>query len=159
MKNKIIGFLFFLCYTTYENIKAQQIYSLDASGVTTKIQSGHFKMGDAGPPGKQILINSRYITLNGEPVIPVMGELQFSRTPKDEWEDRILKMKACGINIVSTYVIWIHHEEIEGQFNWSGNKDLRCFLKLCQKHNILAYPRIGPWVHGEVRNGGTPDWI
>jgi hypothetical protein len=22
-----------------------------------------------------------------------------------------------------------------------------------------VYPRIGPWCHGEVRNGGTPDWL
>jgi beta-galactosidase len=30
---------------------------------------------------------------------------------------------------------------------------------LIQKHGMLAYPRIGPWTHGEVRNGGSPDWI
>jgi len=24
---------------------------------------------------------------------------------------------------------------------------------------MYVYPRIGPWCHAEVRNGGTPDWI
>src|ERR1017187_6611395 len=91
-----------LIFYIYQEINAQNIYSLDASKAFADIRSGYFKMGDAGPDGKQILINSRYMTINGEPVIPVMGELQFSRTPQSEWEDRILKMKACGINIICT---------------------------------------------------------
>ncbi|HEY5408347.1 MAG TPA: beta-galactosidase [Ginsengibacter sp.] len=150
---------FVLIFSSYQFISAQNIYSLDASKTDTKIQSDYFKMGNAGPEGRQILINNRYMIINGEPVIPVMGELQFSRTPASEWEDRILKMKACGINIISTYIIWIHHEEIEGQFNWQGNNDLRSFVALCAKHGMLVYLRIGPWVHGEVRNGGFPDWL
>ena len=31
-------------------------------------------------------------------------------------------MKAGGIDIVSTYVFWIHHEEIEGQFDWTERR-------------------------------------
>jgi hypothetical protein len=138
---------------------AQKIYSIDASKVSTAVKSGFFKMGNPGPVGKQLLINSRYLTIGGVPQIPVMGELQYSRMPKERWEDEILKMKACGVNVIATYSFWIHHEEIEGQFDWQGNKDLRSFVKLCQKLGVLVYPRIGPWSHGEARNGGTPDWI
>jgi hypothetical protein len=138
---------------------AQNVLTIDASNVTREIKSGQFKMGNPGQPGHEILINNQYMTIGGKPVVPVMGEIHFSRYPKDQWEDAILKMKANGINIIAFYVIWIHHEEIEGQFDWSGNKDIRSFIKLCQKHNMLVYPRIGPWAHGEVRNGGTPDWI
>ena len=138
---------------------AQKIYTIDASTVPANVKSGYFKMGDPGPAGKQLLVNSRYLTLNGVPQIPVMGELQFSRMPKERWEDEILKMKACGVNIIATYVFWNHHEEIEGQFDWQGNKDLRSFIKLCQRLGVWVYPRIGPWAHGEARNGGTPDWI
>ena len=138
---------------------AQNVLSIDASNVTREIKSGLLKMGNPGQPGHELLINNQYMTIGGKPIIPVMGEMHFSRYPKDQWEDAILKMKANGINIIAFYVIWIHHEEIEGQFDWSGNKDIRSFIKLCQKHNLLVYPRIGPWAHGEVRNGGTPDWI
>jgi hypothetical protein len=28
---------------------------------------------------------------------------------------------------------------------------------LCHKHGMYVYPRIGPWAHGETRNGGYPD--
>ena len=138
---------------------AQNVLSVDASNVGREVKPGHFKMGNPGLPGHELLINNQYLTIGGKPVIPVMGEMHFSRYPKDQWEDAILKMKANGINIIAFYVIWIHHEEIEGQFDWSGNKDIRSFIKLCQKHGMLVYPRIGPWAHGEVRNGGIPDWI
>jgi hypothetical protein len=134
-------------------------YSIDARINPKEIRFGHLKMGNPGPAGKEFLLNNKYLTIDGKPVIPVMGEIHFSRCPREQWEDRILKMKANGINIIATYVFWIHHEETEGQFDWKGNHDLRAFIQLCQKHDLYVYPRIGPWCHGEVRNGGTPDWL
>lgn len=156
MKKLFLTGLIFLFFT---NISYCTDFVFNAKLPPKKIRTGHLKMGHPGPAGKEIKLNSLYMTLGGEPIIPVMGEMHFSRYPKEEWEDAILKMKANGITIIATYVFWIHHEEIEGQFDWSGNKDLRGFIKLCQKHGIWAYPRIGPWCHGEVRNGGIPDWI
>lgn len=135
------------------------VLRVDAKNLKQNIISGHLKMGNPGPEGKEITVNNKYISIGGKPVIPVMGEMHFSRCPKGQWEDRILKMKANGINIIATYVFWIHHEETEGVFDWSGNNDLRSFIKLCHKHGLFVYPRLGPWCHGEVRNGGTPDWI
>lgn len=133
--------------------------TIDASKVHKEIIGGHLKMGNPGVSGKELLVNNWYLTIGGKPVLPVMGEFHYSRFPRDQWEDIILKMKASGINIMATYVFWSHHEELEGRFDWEGNKDLRYFTKLCQKHGLYVYPRIGPWCHGEVRNGGTPDWI
>lgn len=68
-------------------------------------------------------------------------------------------MKAGGISIVATYVFWIHIEQDEGVFDWSGNNNLRQFIELCGKHQIDALVRIGPFAHGECRNGGIPDWM
>ena len=111
------------------------------------------------PDGGSITLNSRYLLRNGRPWLPVMGEFHYTRVPDQRWEQEILKMKAGGVQIVSTYVIWIRHEEIEGQFDWSGRRDLRRFIELCAKHGMEVQLRIGPWVHGEVRNGGFPDWL
>jgi hypothetical protein len=96
---------------------------------------------------------------DGRPWLPVMGEFHFTRYPESRWEEEILKMKAAGVEIVATYVIWIHHEEIEGQFDWKGQRDLRAFAQLCARHGMYLEVRIGPWSHGEVRNGGFPDWL
>jgi beta-galactosidase len=109
--------------------------------------------------GHRIDINSMYLTRDGRPWLPVMGEFHFSRVPDSEWEEEILKMKSAGVQIISTYVIWIHHEEIEGQFDWSGRRDLKRFVELCARHDVYVFARIGPWAHGEARNGGFPDWL
>ena len=88
-----------------------------------------------------------------------MGEFQYSRVPEGEWRDELLKMKAGGVDIVSTYVFWIHHEEIQGQWDWTGQRDLRKFIQTCNEVGLKVIVRCGPWCHGEVRNGGLPDWV
>ncbi len=108
---------------------------------------------DAGrSPGRSTLsVNSSSLMLDGRPWMPVMGEFHFSRYPQRYWEEEILKMKAGGIQIVSTYIFWIHHEEIEGQLDWMGQRDLRTFVELCARHGLYVFPRVGPWAHGKVR--------
>lgn len=116
-------------------------------------------MGGKNPQGVEINANSRYLTLDGHPWLPVMGEFHYSRYPARDWREALLKMKAGGITIAASYVFWIHHEEIEGQTDWSGDRDLRRFVELCAELGMYAFPRIGPWAHGECRNGGFPDWL
>src|SRR5690242_16352624 len=108
------------------------------------ITSGHLKLGGTAPDGQSIEFTNYYMLLNGKPSIPVMGEFHFSRYPCQGWEEELLKIKAGGISIVSTYVFWIHIEEEEGVFDWSGNNNLRQFVTLCGKHGLRAFVRIGP---------------
>ena len=111
------------------------------------------------PQGQTITADSQSFFLNGQPWIPILGEFHYARYPRDEWRDELLKMKAGGINTVSTYVFWIHHEEEKDKWDWSGQRSLRDFLKLAQEVGLKAFVRMGPWCHGEVRNGGFPDWV
>jgi len=103
--------------------------------------------------------NNRYLMKDGEPWFPVMGEMHFTRYRDELWEESLRKMKAGGVTIVSTYLIWIHHEEEEGKFDFTGCRNLKKYLGLCRKVGLQVCLRLGPWVHGEVRNGGFPDWI
>ena len=111
------------------------------------------------PNGDSISVNSRYFVKNGKPWYPIMGEFHFSRYAAEDWEREILKMKAGGVDIVASYIFWIHHEEEEGVWDFSGQRDLRRFVELCKKHGLYVCLRVGPWAHGECRNGGLPDWI
>jgi hypothetical protein len=119
-----------------------------------------YKLGEShNPDGSTLTLDSNSLLFDGRPWTPVMGEFHFTRYPENEWREELLKMKVGGIDIVSTYVFWIHHEEIEGQFDWSGSRNLRHFIQTCQEVGLKVFVRCGPWDHGEVRNGGFPDWL
>lgn len=111
------------------------------------------------PGGETITANRICLLRDGKPWLATMGEFHFARYAQSEWRDELLKMKAGGIEIVASYVFWIHHEETPGVFNWRSERDLRTFIELCKELDLSLVLRIGPWGHGEVRNGGLPEWL
>jgi len=132
---------------------------IDASAAARPPKAVPFSVGGQSPSGHVLSANDRYLMMDGTPWFPLMGEFHYARYPENQWEKELLKIKAAGIQVISTYVFWIHHEEVEGQFNWTGQRDLRRFIELCSKHGLYVWLRIGPFDHGEVRNGGFPDWL
>jgi len=119
----------------------------------------HLNMGGKNPKGEEINVTSRYFTRNGKPWIGVMGEFHFSRYSRENWHRELAKMKAGGITIVSTYLFWIYHEEIEGKMDFGGDNDIRAFIEECKDVGLDVVIRIGPWAHGECRKGAFPDWL
>jgi hypothetical protein len=140
-------------------VVAQTHYQTDVTSVQTDVLRGHLDLGGKGRSGDTIGVNSFYIERNGQPVIPVIGEFHYARYPRQYWEEQLKKMKAGGISVVATYVFWNLHEFKEGVFDWSGNLDVRHFVTLCQKNGLDVIMRVGPFAHGEMRNGGLPDWL
>ena len=134
---------------------------LDVTTSPSAMMEGHLKLGGTNPQGHSIGFSSYYMTQNGKPCIPVMGEFHFTRYASAYWEEELLKLKALGVDMVATYVFWNHIEEEEGVFDWSlqHNRDLRHFISLCDRHGLQTFVRIGPFAHGECRNGGIPDWL
>lgn len=148
--------LFFFC----TNIFSINTYRIKISSSNSKKEYPLFEMRNHISPQRKIIrLNSNNMVIDGKDVIPVMGEFHFSRFNENGWQNELLKMKAGGINIVSTYVFWIYHEENEGIYNWSGQRNLRKFLEICRKIDLPVVLRLGPWCHGEVRNGGFPEWL
>lgn len=135
-------------------------YQLDLTKITEKVlyPLGE-KFSGASPDGRRIGFTNYYMTMDGRPFFGVSGEMHFCRVSPDQWEDAIVKMKCGGVNILSTYVFWNVHEEEEGVFRFDGCRDLRGFLEICEKHHMMVIMRIGPFDHGEMRNGGLPDWL
>ncbi|MCI8405189.1 MAG: hypothetical protein HFE49_09855 [Clostridia bacterium] len=125
----------------------------------TSLLEKHLNMGGKNPDGEEINLTNRYFTRGGKPFIGVMGEFHFSRYDRNKWRGELAKMKAGGITIVSTYLFWIYHEEIEGEYDFSGDNDVRAFVETCGDVGLDVVIRIGPWAHGECRNGGFPDWL
>ncbi len=140
-------------------LHAQTTYKVNIDQPEQEIIRGHLDLGGSNPAGDEISVNSYYIEKNGKPFFPIIGEFHYARFPQEYWEEEILKMKAGGINVIATYVFWNLHERLEGKFDWSGDLNLRAFLELIEKHKLFAIVRMGPFCHGEIRNGGIPDWL
>lgn len=119
----------------------------------------HLNLGGKNPQGEEINLTNRYFTRGGKPFIGVMAEYHFSRDSRDNWHRELAKMKAGGVSIVSTYLFWIYHEEIEGEYDFSGDNDIRKFILDAKDVGLEVVIRVGPWAHGECRNGGLPDWL
>lgn len=134
-------------------------HSINLKNQESDIQPALPQLHGKDPNGNEFSFTNHYMVRNNHPFFGICGEFHFSRYNCDEWEDELIKMKMAGINIIPTYVIWNHHEEVKGHFDWTGNKDLCRFILLCKKHSIDVILRIGPWDHGEARNGGFPDWL
>ena len=109
--------------------------------------------------GKPVTWDAKSLIIDGHRVCPVMGEIHYSRVPQDEWQQEVRKMREGGVTIIATYIFWNHIEEQEGIFRWDGQRNLRRFLEICQQEQMLVVLRLGPFCHGEVRNGGIPDWM
>jgi hypothetical protein len=153
--NALSSTLLFVAFS----LSAQNNYKIDITKVRTDVKRGHLDLGGRSIKGDTIGVNSFYIERNGKPFIPVIGEFHFSRYPHQYWDEELKKMKSGGITVVATYVFWNMHEFKEGKFDWSGDLDVRHFTELCAKNGLDVLMRIGPFAHGEIRNGGLPDWL
>src|ERR1700734_1684783 len=93
--------------------------------VPPRAVAGAFHLGTTiNPDHHEITADSVSLLRDGQRWLPMMGEFHYSRYPDSQWRDELLKMKAGGVDIVSTYIFWIHHEEVQGQFDFSGQRDL-----------------------------------
>jgi beta-galactosidase len=164
MENRKLVFIFIFLLVGYvtgfsQNSGAIQQYTIDISNAGKQIYSDHLKLGGKNYKGEKIAVNNYYLLIDDKPVIPVTGEFHFFRYPEKYWDESIRKMKAGGVNVIATYIFWIIHEEKEGIFDWSGNKNIRKFVELCAQNDVKVILRIGPFCHGEIRNGALPDWL
>ena len=111
------------------------------------------------PDGTVLSCDSRGWILSGKRWFPVGGEIQYGRVPKSQWRESLLRIRAGGLDVISVYAFWIHHEEEKGTFNWSGRRNISAFLDIANELGLKVLLRMGPWDHGECRNGGHPDWV
>ena len=103
------------------------------------------------------------LLLDGQPFFMLGGEMHYFRLPVQDWADRFAQMKDCGLNTVTSYMPWYHHEPVEGQVDLEGatlpERSLRRFLDLAVEHELYVMARPGPFVNSELRCGGIPEWL
>ncbi len=106
-----------------------------------------------------INFDGRGFLVNGKRTFIASGTIHYPRVPRALWRDRLLRLKRAGFNTVETYAFWNYHEEREGQFDFSGEKDFGAFLKTAQEVGLWVIARPGPYVCAEWQSGGYPEWL
>ncbi|NJX14321.1 beta-galactosidase [Tamlana crocina] len=143
-----------ICFTTHA-----QKHTVNVKGRGLNPMPVLDNWGGKRAGGARVYANNYHIMEGGKPLAITMGEFHPQRYPQEEWENALLEIKAGGINTISFYVFWSLIEAYPGQFNFSGNNNIRYFIELCQKHGLKAIPRIGPYNNSEFLIGGLPPWI
>ena len=137
-------------------------WSIDASRpfpVPSVIPTMGTPGSDVSPVYGRLAITNASITLNGSPWLWAAGEVHFSRIAPWAWRDTLLAVKAGGLSSIDVYVFWLHHEETRGVFRFDGQRNVSAFLTVAKEVGLTCLLRIGPWSHGEARDGGHPDWV
>ncbi|XP_009292109.2 beta-galactosidase-1-like protein 2 isoform X2 [Danio rerio] len=73
--------------------------------------------------------DSTHFTLAGAPFRILGGSIHYFRVPRAHWRDRLLKLKACGLNTLTTYVPWNLHEPERGVYVFQDQLDLDWLLQ------------------------------
>ena len=106
-----------------------------------------------------INFDGRGFLINGQRTFIVSGGLDYARMPRELWRDRLLRLQRAGFNTVQTDVCWNLHEPREGQWDFSGARDLAAFLQLVHEMGLYAVVRPGPYVGDAWDSGGLPVWL
>uniref|UniRef100_A0A673W1Z8 Beta-galactosidase-1-like protein 2 n=1 Tax=Salmo trutta TaxID=8032 RepID=A0A673W1Z8_SALTR len=103
--------------------------------------------------------NSSQFTLEGETFRILGGSIHYFRVPRAYWRDRLMKMKACGINTLTTYVPWSLHQPERGVFHFQTELDLEAYINLAAEVGLWVILRPGPYICSELDLGGLPSWL
>jgi beta-galactosidase len=97
--------------------------------------------------------------VNGQRTYLASGSIHYPRVPRELWHNRLLRMKRAGFSTLQTYTFWNFHEPKEGQFDFTGQRDLEEYLKEAQAVGLYVTVRVGPYVCSEWDSGGYPVWL
>ncbi|XP_076260670.1 beta-galactosidase-1-like protein 2 [Rhynchophorus ferrugineus] len=110
--------------------------------------------------------DQNYFLLNGRNISIYGGTFHYFRVHSSQWQDRLRKMRAVGLNAVETYVPWNLHEFYSGSYDFGhGGSDFQDFLdvqkfiKLAQEEDLFVLLRPGPYICAEWEFGGLPGWL
>src|SRR5438874_12322248 len=114
----------------------------------------------AAAPTHSVGFDSYSFLIDGQRTYLWSGEFHPYRLPSPElWKDIFQKMKAAGFNTASIYFSWGYHSAREGEYDFSGIRDMDRMLDAARDAGIYVIARPGPYINAEVDSGGFPLWL
>lgn len=105
---------------------------------------------------KTIRADERGICIGGEYKVLLCASLFYFRIPRSRWQERIDALLRSGYNAADVYFPWNFHEKREGEFDFSDERDIGAFLKMCADSGLYVIARFGPYICSEWTGGGLP---
>ena len=100
------------------------------------------------------------LIIDGKRVFIKSGAFHYFRTPGVEMaRDRFQKLKAGGYNTVDLYFNWNYHSSKQGEYDFSGIKDVSKIMQAAKEAGLFIIARPGPFINAEVNAGGLPFWL
>ncbi len=106
-----------------------------------------------------VTFNSDSYCINGEPTWLLSGEMHYFKMTRGDWRRRLVQLKCAGFNTVSVYMPWNYHELGDGEWDFSGDRDVDHFLALAAELGLYVVARPGPYICNEWQAGGLPAWL
>lgn len=106
-----------------------------------------------------ITYDGQSFTIDGRRIWLVAGTIDYTRCPHQDWASRVHAAKSAGLNTIVTSIPWSRHEPRQGQFDFSGDANLRQFVETVGAAGMYCVLRIGPFVGAGFDLGGLPPWV
>ena len=101
----------------------------------------------------------RTLFRNGQPHRIIAGAIHYFRVHPEQWQDRIDRLVALGVNTLDTYIAWnFHQPNADAAPDFTGWKDIARFITLAGDAGLDVIVRPGPYICAEWDNGGFPSW-
>lgn len=111
-----------------------------------------------------LTIQKGIVHIGDRPRVFISADYPYYRDDANNWRDRLTRLKSLGIEVVSAYIPWRHHQtDPEMAPDFSGrsalNRNVLGFLSLCADLDLMVVAKPGPFIHAEVNYGGLPNWV
>ncbi|XP_060085834.1 beta-galactosidase-1-like protein 2 [Ylistrum balloti] len=100
--------------------------------------------------------------LDTNPIKIVSGTMHYYRVVPSYWEERMKKMKACGLNTLQTSIPWnLHNQNKHSYFTEVSSFFLYYseYLETAKKVGLHVIIVPGPYVGSDLELGGLPSWL
>lgn len=106
-----------------------------------------------------ITYDGQSFLLDGRRMWLVSGSIHYTRVPRSSWAQRIAQAKHAGLNCIETPLVWARHEPRHNQFDFTGDNDIREFVRLVHQAGLYCILRAGPFIDAGYDLGGLPPWL
>ena len=109
---------------------------------------------------RDFVVSADRFVRNGEPIRIFSGSLHYTRVPRAYWRDRLLRLRALGLNTVCTYIPWaLHQPAFDVPPSFEGELDVAYFVREAQSCGLMVLLRLGPYIDAEYDLGALPGWL